>query len=243
MPPAGASRATAPSLDVNFFANGTIAVTLGNGAPVGVTSGAATVIPAGFYNIIFSGPGGCSALPYFHLTGPGTNIVANMNEGSALKTTNTANFAPNSTYVWSSDAFPSVQYTFVTSAVIESSAPPPTAGSSSTSSGKGVSSQDIVGSQTATALGTLTATVSAGGTLRLAYLHKGITALKAGRYAISVVDRSSASGLTVKKHGQRARNLSGIAFTGKHTTSLDLTAGKWLFAAGKDTASYLVTVK
>lgn len=243
VPSAGASRAASLSLDVNFFANGTIAVTLPDGSPVGVTSGSATMIPAGFYNIVFSGPGGCSALPYFHLTGPGTNIVANMNEGSALKTANTANFLPSSTYVWISDAFPTIVHTFVTSSVIEGSPPPaPTTGGSTSSGGKGVSSQDIIGSQAVTTR-TLTATVSGAGTLSLTYLHKSVRTLKRGRYTVAVVDRSSAHGLIVQEHGKRMLNLSGVAFIGKHKTTVNLTAGSWLFAAGKGTTSYTVTVK
>src|SRR4029078_12851971 len=113
------------SLYVSFFANGNISVTLPDGAPLGSTSGAPTVSPAGFYTLVFSGPGGCTALPYFHLTGPGTNIVSNMAEGAASRGTTPANLLPSSTYVWSDDAFPGVLHTFVPSAVVEGSPPSP----------------------------------------------------------------------------------------------------------------------
>ena len=104
--PSAAQSGSAASLSlyVSFFANGTISVTLPDGSSLGVTSGAPPVIPAGYYTLVFSGPGGCTALPYFHLTGPGANIVTNMAEGATQKTTNTANFLPSSTYVWSDDA-------------------------------------------------------------------------------------------------------------------------------------------
>ena len=124
VPPATEATSSANlSLVVSFFANGTISVTLPDGSALGATSGAPQVIPAGFYTLLFSGPGGCTSLPYFHLTGPGTNIVTNMAEGETQKTTNTANLLPSSTYVWSDDAFPGVMHTFATSAVVEGSPP------------------------------------------------------------------------------------------------------------------------
>ena len=57
------------SLDVSFSATGQISVTLPDGTPVGSTSGAPTVIPAGFYTVVLSAPGGCTELPYFDLEG------------------------------------------------------------------------------------------------------------------------------------------------------------------------------
>lgn len=62
-PGAVGARAATPSLDVTFFPNGTITVTLPDGTPVGSTTGAPTVIPAGFYTVQMTGPGGCSSYP------------------------------------------------------------------------------------------------------------------------------------------------------------------------------------
>ncbi len=61
-----------------FAANGTISVTLPDGTPVGSPGGAPTVIPAGFYAVMFSGPAGTTGVPYFQLTGPGVDILENM---------------------------------------------------------------------------------------------------------------------------------------------------------------------
>src|SRR5512146_3091351 len=77
---APAARAANFSLYVSFFANGTITVTTPEGAPVGTTAGTPSVSPAGYYSLVFSGPGGCMILPNFHLNGPGVNLVSNMTE-------------------------------------------------------------------------------------------------------------------------------------------------------------------
>ena len=66
------------SLDVTFFANGQISVALPDGTPVGTTSGAPTVIPAGVYTISVLGPGGCTQLPLFDLSGPGVRLQDDM---------------------------------------------------------------------------------------------------------------------------------------------------------------------
>ena len=122
-PGAQAHVAAVPTLYVNFFGNQTIAVTLADGTPVGSTTGSSpTVIPAGYYALVFSGPGGCSALPNFKLSGPGTSIVTSMSEGAVLKAIQSANFTPTSTYTWVDDAFPNVVHTFSTSSEIVSRA-------------------------------------------------------------------------------------------------------------------------
>jgi hypothetical protein len=79
--PAAAHRDASLTLDVTFFANQTIAVTLPDGAPVGTTSGVPTVIPAGYYTVSYTGPMGLAAgVPYFRLDGPGVDLLQNLNE-------------------------------------------------------------------------------------------------------------------------------------------------------------------
>jgi len=242
--PAGSARPTASlSLFVSFFANGTITVTLPDGTAIGTTSGTSTLIPAGFYTIVFSGPGGCTALPYFHLTGPGTNIATNMAEGAAQRTTNTANLLPSSTYSWISDAFPNVVHTFTTSAVVEGS--PPSGGESPTGTaakGKGVTYPDLVGSEIAPFRGTVTAAVSAAGRLSLAYKGKSLTTLKAGKYTIAVTDRSANAGLVLQKLERSPVPITGSAFMGARSVHVQLTAGRWLFAGGRGQPSYTIAV-
>ncbi len=122
---AGAAQSAPLSLIVTFSATGAITVTLPNGTPVGTTSGAPTVIPAGYYVIQMYGPGGCAVLPHWNLRGPGEAISDNMTEGEVNTATYNAYFQPNATYTWVSDAAPSVVHTFVTTADVQGTRPPP----------------------------------------------------------------------------------------------------------------------
>src|SRR5437763_3336240 len=178
-------RSTAPlSLKVTVSLGGSISVSLPNGTPVGTTSGSPTVIPAGFYIVDMNGPGGCAAMPHFDLRGPGTHIFDNLNEGESDHVEYNANFLPNSTYVWSSNAAPGVTHTFVTSADVVGTAPARSGNGLSSSNHTTVKSTDFVGSAILPLRGTLTAKVSAAGKLSLAYNGKSIARLKAGRYTV-----------------------------------------------------------
>ena len=208
-------------------------MTLADGTPVGAASGSTpTLIPAGYYALVFSGPGGCSSLPNFHRTGPGTSIVTSMSEGAVLRATNAANFLPTSTYTWIDDAFPSVVHTFSTSSEIISVPPPVTTTTTSSSpKGKAVTSQDVVGSAVVPFRGTLSGGVKASGMLSLAYKGKSVGSLKAGRYRIAVTDGSSTKGFVLQEAGRKAIAVTGATFMGKRTASVNLTAGKWLSPA------------
>ena len=122
-PAAQSQSSTALFLYVNFFANGDIAVTLPDGTPVGVTSGSPTVIPAGFYTVQMTGPGGCTNLPYFNLKGPGNSIIDSMDQGEEANKNVNANFLPNSTYTWWNAQNPKPVFTFVTNGQVLGTAP------------------------------------------------------------------------------------------------------------------------
>ena len=100
------------------------------------------------------------------------------------------------------------------------------------SSGKHVTSQDIVGSAVTPTRGKLNVTLSAAGKLALAYHGKSVRRLQAGKYMVVVTDSSPKKGLTLQKLKSSVRSLSVPAFTGKRTTSVTLTSGRWLFADG-----------
>jgi hypothetical protein len=220
-------------LYVSFFPNGSISLTSPDGAAVGTSSGSPTVVPAGYYTLVFSGPGGCTLLPNFRLSGPGTSVVTTLTEAQGQKNPTGIDLLPSSTYTWSSDAVPGVVNTFVTSAQVEGS--PPTAGTSSgaySSSGKHVTSQDIVGSAVVRSRGTLDLSLSAAGKLALAYHGKSVRHLQPGKYTVVITDASSHKGLTVEKLRSAARTLSAPAFTGKRTATVTLTSGDWLFGGG-----------
>jgi len=244
VPGSGAARAANLSLYVSFFPNGSITLTAPDGSAIGTTSGTPTVIPAGFYTLVFSGPGGCTLLPNFRLSGPSTSLVTSLTEAQGQKNPTGIDLLPSSTYTWSSDGVPGVVHTFATSAQVEGSPPAPGTGSGTyTSSGKHVTSQDLVGSAVAQSRGTLRLALSPTGKLALAYQGKGVERLKAGKYRIVVSDASSRQGLVLQKLKRPALSLTKSTFTGSRTTFVTLTTGSWLFAAGAGTKPVAVTVR
>lgn len=236
-------RTSAPlTLRVTFSTNGSIAVTLPNGTPVGSTGGSPTVIPAGFYIVDMNGPGGCAAMPHFDLKGPGTQIHDNLNEGESDHVEYNANLLPNSTYVWSSDAVPGVVHTFVTSSDVVGTAPPRPASGLTSSNHTTVKSTDFVGSAILPFRGTLTASVTPAGKLTLAYKGQSIAKLKAGRYTISVTDKSTTIGFVVQKLRHATMSITGRSFVGKQSAKVELTAGKWVFTPSGGKQSYTIPV-
>ena len=236
--------AASQSLDVNFSVSGAVAVTLPDGTPVGTTSGAPTVIPAGYYAVVVLGPGGCTQLPLFDLKGPGENIVDDMSGGEVTSETYGAYLMPNSTYTWRTDNLnPGIVHTFVTSAVVggtplaSSSAGPPVP-----SGTLAPTSQDLVGSAVVPFRGKLTGAVSPGGALTLLYKGRVVTSLMAGRYTITITDKSATNGFMLEKAARSTVRLTGGSFVGKRSTSVDLTAGQWHALSGLGAKTYAIVV-
>ena len=227
-PTAQARTAANPILRVNFQLDGSVVVTDGNGAAVGTRTGAPTVIPAGYYNVLLFGPGGCANVPYFTLKGPGESIVDNMDGGELSTNQYNAYFQPNSTYTWHSDVDTTAVYTFATNGTIVGTAPPVVGPKGLSSSNHGTAqSVNPLGGSVASFMGTLNATVSPSGKVTLTFKGKNVSSLKAGRYDVAVLDSSASNGLMLQKI-KRVVTLTGIKFTGKHTGKVTLTAGKWL---------------
>ena len=88
-----------------------------------------------------------------------------------------------------------------------------------------------VGTQAATAplRGTLVATVTASGTVKLTTKGRPVTSLKAGRYTFAVTDSSGKAGFNVQRIKSGAVTLTTSAFTGKRSKTLNLKAGQWFF--------------
>ncbi len=234
VPSALGGRSVDLSLYVSFFPTGVISLATPDGSAIGTVSGPPTVIPAGYYTLVFSGPGGCIALPNFHLSGPGVHLISNMTEAQGQKNPSGVVLEPSSTYTWFDDAIPAVVHTFTTSAQVEGSPPSPgvSGGATSIAGGTPVTSQDIVGSAIAPSRGTLSVALTATGKVRVVYHGKIVATLKAGKYKLAVTDRSSKSGLVLEKLPHTTRVVTAPAFTGKHSATVTLTAGKWLFSNG-----------
>jgi hypothetical protein len=236
--PAQGSRAADLSLLVTFSTDGTITVTLPDGTPVGAASGPPTVIPAGYYTLVLTGPGGCAALPYFELEGPGENIVGNMSEGQVTNLISNAYFQPNSTYTWrNGDANPPVAYTFATSGDVEGAPAAASSAPSSSPAGGVTSNTDAVGSGSGgrgsgvAFRGTLVATVNSAGRATLAYRGRSVATLSAGRYTIALTDRSRSEGFVLARRGHAPIRLAGGGAVGTRSASLDLAPGQWSFAS------------
>ncbi len=244
VPSAALGRSAAnPTIRVQFSLTGTITVAGPSGAPLGTTSGQPTVIPAGYYTILLLGPGGCAVIPYFELRGPGENIANNLTEGELDNDSVNAYLQPGSTYTWRNRDVPGAVFTFVTSSDAVGT-PPPVAGpkGNQSSNHTTVKSSDFVGSEILPFRGTLTGAVTAAGRLSLSYKGKSVTSLKAGRYTISVDDRSSASGFSVQKLRHAATVVTGRTFVGRRATKLQLTAGKWVFMPAGGKQGYTIPV-
>ncbi len=240
-PAAGARSDAELSLQVTFAATGSISVTLPDGTPVGTTSGAPTVIPAGYYTIHLSGPLNVAAgMPYFHLTGPAVNVLENMNEGGIASLTDNAYFTPLATYTWTNDSLPGVVYSFTASPVVLGT-PPSTP--VSPKSGAPAPSQDIVGSDSGAVLGTLEGRVSAGGVISLDFKGKLAARLTAGRYRVVVTDRSAADGFMLERAKHAVLTLTGLKFVGRHSETVSLTAGRWLYTPGPGKKRYALIVR
>ncbi len=238
-PIAQGRRSVTLTLDVTFFTNGQITVALPDGTPVGTTSGAPTVIPAGVYTISVLGPGGCTQLPLFDLSGPGVRIQDDMIGGEVTSEAHQTTFQPNSTYTWRTDNdSASPIHTFATSSQVLGTAPVQTnSGPTSTTP----QSQDIVGSGIVPFRGTLTGALSASGRLTLSYKGKSVKRLTAGRYTVKITDRSSSSGFVLEK-SPKTLTLTAARFVGTRSARVDLTAGKWLFVPSGAKPAFAISV-
>src|SRR5262245_66243247 len=102
------TAADAPGLYVTFrAAQPRITMTLANGAPVGTTSGAPTVIPPGLYNLFMDDSAGVEG-PELDLRGPGVNFVDSMFYGENPSQTFTLTFEPSSMYTWRNNEQPNI---------------------------------------------------------------------------------------------------------------------------------------
>ncbi len=77
--------------------------------------------------------------------------------------------------------------------------------------------------------GTLIGTVGAAGKLTLSLKGKRVSSLKPGRYKIAVDDKTPKGGFTIGRPNSKSVTVTGSSFVGKHTVTLQLKAGQWMF--------------
>jgi len=237
-----------PTLYVSYALNCTFTITDDSGKKV-------TSIAPGAYQVDVNTPvlfgyldpkvGGCNGDGYgyvnFQLTGPGVNLSTTIDAGCETDylfppTT----FKANSTFTAQELSQPSVTRSVFTTLASGSPPIPPTNAYTPTS-GKGTTSQDIVGSGINAAVrGTLTGTVNARGKPTLTSKGRTVSTLKAGRYAFAITDQDSKRGFMLVIHqtgftAPKSTDLTGIGFVGKQRTIVTLKAGTWMYYSGDGT--------
>jgi hypothetical protein len=234
-----------PTLYVNY----TMSCTFGMTDAWGKTL---TAIAPGAYKILVTSPvpfasvnlvgvndmTACKGAASFQLTGPGVSLATTMDDGDADSAFLYATFQAGSTYSAVDTAQPAVaHFSFTTTAVPAPAVPSPPAvaagpGEAQAQGGDAASAPAAVcaGCARLPSGGTLTATVSAAGGATLTYRGRAVTALRAGRYTIRVIDGSRRRGFVLQELHRRPAPISGAGFTGRRTVTIELTKGRWSFS-------------
>jgi hypothetical protein len=185
---------------------------------------------------------GCKGWVQFQLTGPGVNIFTTLDSGcDAFLILPEQTFKPNSTYTAQDLNQPTVaRASFSTLATGTPVAPKSPYG---TTSGKGTLQQDLVGSESGKSAikGTLTGALTPRGTLTLSSKGKLVSIVKAGRYKFAITDQSAKASFTLEAvNGGTVKDLTTAPFVGKHTVTVQLNAGRWMYYSNRAKASYFL---
>jgi hypothetical protein len=244
LPSGYAARAAGglPTLYVSYNMNCTFAVTDDSGKAI-------TTIAPGTYQVQITTPvvfadvdltgiydmTACQSFVQFQITGPGVSISTTLQDGDEDYGVYSATFKPGSTYTASDLNQPSVAK-LVFQAAASGSPVLPTSPVTGSTTGKGSSQSDLIGSKSNTgssaatpSRGTLTASVSAIGKVTLSYQGRLVSSLKAGLYTVSVTDSSKKSGFVIQQSHKLATSVSSAPFTGKKSKTPDLSKGQWFF--------------
>jgi hypothetical protein len=154
------------------------------------------------------------------MTGPGVNLSTTLDTGcDSNYLLPETTFKAGQTYTAVDLNQPTVAH--ATLSVLQGGALPSPTSPYGTGSGKGSTTQDIVGSQQpkTKVKETLTGSLSSGGAL----------VLKAGRYRFVITDKDPQAGF-VLSGGKVTKTLSASGFVGRHTTLVTLTAGRWSYS-------------
>ncbi len=174
----------------------------------------------------------CKGMAQFQLSGPGVSFFTTLTAGCEAEYVTTQTFLPSSTYTAVDQNQPSVaRASFTTLATGTPTKVNATYGGTST--GKGTTSTDIVGSGLPTVSGTLVGKLSASGVPTLMSHGKAVTKLVAGRYRFQLTDQDKHGGFSILGPKTRAtKNLTGVKFVGRKSPVVVLTPGRWTFLSG-----------
>lgn len=226
-----AAPAAAPSLTLNVNTNGALEVVLGNGTRLRTASAPGATIPPGPYLAIVASdvPDSQDIFHMFHLFGPGVNLSSDLLPCENPAPVNTVTLQPGATYTYEDSRHPDITHVVFTTSVSGSSAETVgSAGGPTTAKTTGsVGNASVVGSGIRNVRGTLAATITAAGRLSLSLNGRRLFRLKAGRYAIAVEDRARRNGLRIGRLHASPIVVTGPSFTGRHTVTMYLAAGRW----------------
>jgi hypothetical protein len=192
----------------------------------------------------------CKSFVQFQLSGPGVSLFTTLQDGDEDKDDYALTFLPSSSYTAQDLVRGAPTRTVFTTTATGSPAAPASPYTPSSSATKPTQSVDIVGSalKSNPLRGTITATIDAAGKPTLAYKGKALGTLRGGRYTTTVTDQSKKAGLVFQllgKSGQPVKSVtaSATAFVGKHTTTVTLQKGQWIFTASSGAKkTYFVVV-
>jgi len=181
---------------------------------------------------------GCKGWVQFQLTGPGVNIFTTLDTGcDAFLILPEQTFRANATYTATDLNQPSVAHaTFTTLASGTPTIPKSPYG---TTSGKGTVQQDIVGSAAIKA--TLSGSVASTGLPSLKNNGKAVSVLKSGRYKFAITDQSKKANFTLESVSSgTVKNLTTGSFVGRHSVTLALTPGRWMYYTNRAKAYFFL---
>jgi hypothetical protein len=172
----------------------------------------------------------CKGFPQFQLSGPGVNLFTTMTAGCQSDQLFPETFQPSASYTAVDNNQPTVaRATFSTTAT---GTPPPST-VPSTWNGKTQQSTDYLGGGTGSLAGTLTGTLDSKGVPTLLSHGKPVKTLAPGRYRFSITDKDAkASFMLLGPKASTTLNVTGVKFVGKHTMTVRLTTGRWIFSSG-----------
>ena len=239
-------RAVSSTLHAFVHDDSTIGLMFDDGSPVGSQAHVPPTIPAGTYTIQVTDD---AHDHNFHLTGPGVEQSTDI--GGLSSPTWTVTFQPGGSYEFVCDAHPDFMYgNFTASGGSGGSSSGGSSSGGSSSGGTSSGGSSSSGGSTSTGgtrtslLGTLIGRVNPAGKLTLTYGGIPVTKVKAGRYKITVADKTPKRSFVVQRAGGPTTTVSSVAFVGTHSVTLNLLAGKWTFftsAGAKSTSTFTVT--
>lgn len=171
---------------------------------------------------------GCDGAISFQITGPnGFSWTTDLSGGDDDQALTTVTLLPSATYTLVDNNDPAgANATFTTlasgapvdPATTEGSGEPTSLGSSQPQS----TSSDFRGA--------LSATVGPHGSVAMSFHGRHVGVLKAGRYRVTVINRSRTSGFILQQINEPYKLLVGIGAVGTHTMMVTLAPGQWLFS-------------